>query len=113
MLKWSSVSACLALMLAWTAPASADVVTFQPSGAAGSAIPIDFMDPVTGNSLTQALTCPGGPCTPGVIVPGETFRVFFQANLGVTSVGGGAPNYTNGQPGAGTPPGAPNQFFTF
>jgi hypothetical protein len=100
MLKWSLVGTCLTLVLAWTAPARADVITFQPSGAAGSAISIDLMDPTSGNSLTQATSA---GAVPGVITVGETFRVFFQANLGITSLSG-SPNFLNGAGGF---------FFTF
>jgi hypothetical protein len=101
MLKWSLVGACLTLVLAWTTPARADVITFQPSGAPGSAIQIDLMDPAPGNSLTLA-TSPGA--VPGVLTVGETFRVFFQANLGLTSLGG----LTNFAPGVGN-----TTFFTY
>src|SRR5439155_12983282 len=101
MLKWSLVGTCLTLVLAWTAPARADVILFRPDGTAASQISIDLMDPAPGNSMAVATSA---GAVPGVLTVGETFRVFFQANLGLTSLGG----VTNFAPGLGN-----STFFTF
>jgi len=74
----------LMLTVAWAAPARADTVTFQPCGGGACPLAIDLLDPTVGNVL--ALNGNAGS------IPGTSVVGLFQANLGVTSLGG-VPNF--------------------
>src|SRR4051812_34363678 len=85
--------AVLALTLGSVASASADAITFDPTGTPGIAgdRQIDLLDPTTGNSI--ALNGNAG------IAVGSVVQALYQANLGTTSLLGGTPNFTNGNGG--------------
>ena len=63
---------------------------FNPAGTgAGGALTIDLLDPTVGDSLTFA---------PNGLGVGATVSVYFQANLGISSLGG-VGNFLNGTSG--------------
>jgi len=79
------------LVLTFAAQARAtNVIAFDPTGTAVSQINIDVWDPTTGNALIQ-----GGTAFSPV---GTTVTALFQANLGITSLGG-VQNFANGAGG--------------
>jgi len=86
------VLALLALTLGTAASASADAITFDPSGTAGATgdRQIDLLDPTTGNSIALR-----GNAGIGV---GSVVQALYQANLGITSLGG-VQNFANGDNG--------------
>jgi len=92
MFKKCLVALCFALPIVWANPASADSITFDPTGTVGPGgdRQIDLMDPTTGNSIAL-----GGNATLQV---GQQVTALFQANLGITSLAG-VTNFTNGQGG--------------
>jgi hypothetical protein len=85
--------AALALTFGTAVSAGADAITFDPTGTPGPAgdIQVDLLDPTTGNSIAV-----GGSASLQV---GQIVQALYQANLGTTSLGGGTPNFTNGDLG--------------
>jgi len=78
-------------VLTFAAQAGAtNVIAFDPTGTAASQIGIDVWDPTTGNSLIL-----GANAFSGV---GTMVTALFQANLGITSLGG-TQNFANGAGG--------------
>jgi len=82
MLKKCLAAVTLALTLAWAAPASALVVTFDPSGTPGAVgdLKIDVLDPTVGNSIALNASINSKV--------GDQVTALFQANLGIASLGG-------------------------
>jgi len=83
----------LAAGVAFAAPAHAAglVVQFNPNGTGSAgALNIDLLDPTVGNSI--AVNAFGGTAV------GSDVTALFQANLGLTSLGG-VTNFTNGDSG--------------
>lgn len=76
MLRKASVfSAIVAATAMWAAPAAADYIHFDPTGAGGAGFKIDLLDPAPGNSISIN----GGAA--GLAVGGGVVEVLFQANL--------------------------------
>jgi len=89
MFKKFLVGLCFALPLVWANPARASDITFDPTGTAGISgdRQIDLFDPTTGNSIAV-----GGSSS---LIIGDQVTALFQANLGITSLGG-VQNFANG-----------------
>lgn len=79
-----------ALALPALAFSQAVPILFDGDGAGGAAaISVDLLDWAPGNALSV-----GGNPAAGLAV-GQVQTLLYQANLSITSLGGGAPNYTN------------------
>lgn len=92
MLKKCLLALSLVLPLVWANPASADSITFDPTGTLGVSgdRQIDLLDPTTGNSIAL-----GGNATLQV---GQQVTALYQSNLAITSLNG-VTNFTNGDGG--------------
>jgi len=78
--------------IAWTSPASADTIIFDPDGA-GSTLTgkaIDNLDWAVGNAIA---VLPAGT-TSTTLAVGQTFTLYYQANLQAATLSGGAPVFT-------------------
>ena len=75
MVKKTLFTFCMALTLAWAVPAKADVVLFDPDAGGGLYAPLTILgfDMAPGNSIAI-----GGNA---LSQPGQTFQVYYQANL--------------------------------
>lgn len=74
------LAATVALAMSWATPASADVITFDPTGSGGG-IAVDVFDPKPGNSIIVGANA--------TIATGAYVTAYFQANLGTALLGGG------------------------
>jgi hypothetical protein len=75
MVKKTLFTFCMALTLAWAVPATAETILFDPDGPGGLFAPISInsFDMSPGNSIAV-----GGNA---LSQPGQTFQVYYQANL--------------------------------
>lgn len=83
------LAATAALALSWATPASADVITFDPTGSGGG-IAVDVFDPKPGNSIIVGANA--------TVTQGSYVTAYFQANLG-TALLGGSTVFTSGSGG--------------
>src|SRR5262245_45323170 len=90
--KWLLPVVVAFAALAWTSPASAATIIFDPDGPGGTLTPhpIDNIDWQVGNLLN---VFPVGTNTSTLAV-GQTFQVFYQSNLAQATLAGGSVAFT-------------------
>jgi hypothetical protein len=99
MLKKSLWTGIVALGLAWAVPASAaTVVSFDPTGGGSTALKIDAVQELTGNTIVL-----GASANSKV---GDIVTALYQANVGSATLGG-ATQYSSPSPA-----GSPGNYFT-
>jgi hypothetical protein len=88
------VVAMVALATVWAAPAAADTINFDGTGGGDSFVQIDSLDWSPGNAIGVGAVASD--------LPGTTFQLFYQANLGAALDSNGNFVYVNNSGGGPT-----------